>query len=797
MAIDVIMKRNNKKNNSPNDDHRDEQTIADLYETISMLRAHNKELEETVASKDPELKKLRKELSKVEEEKAQQELDFMNQLAGADKGNSTAASTQETIEQLKKDNARLQQAAENERILRASVQELQGHLSEFRRVHISETKKLKDEAKARMKDMKEQSEDLQTEKSSLIGEISDLRMQLDKEVQEKHSFESQVKELQEKFQSVSDQLKQEKKAKQEAADRHEMELGELNDNLIEMETARAGLLDDMNRYQKLAERESKRSSEYKTQMDDLKNQMNTQSELDESTETYRTQIAQLSETVAAREQSLSALGDEVVHLKETIEEGERKALTMSTELSRAQHELETQMALATSRQSEIESLTTQREAFEKRSTRNLQDQVAEVDSLREQNDILYKEVDSLVERLNKETELVEKFKIENEELKVNMGPSSGNQGQQNKGLPVARAVPVASNALSPRSSVKNMVACFEQGSTISTSTTTTVQDMEQLQAMQEKIDSQAETISALRAQIDKSSMNLNGKQDTEEVWELKNQLEEVASELNSERRYVQELKQEMEELKDAAWEDKPWNNESEMKALKAELEAAQLASSDMQNNHVQKVRSLEESVRIMQAEADEDVAKKEKEIAELQVSMYTLEDQITILKKEKEQLRIRLNNLAGSNNDELDELQTELIDKTRSLSKMSRQLKTMESQLKEETEERTKELNFWKNKVKQLEAERNKQSSRGYMSESTMNQMKNENMKLRASVAKLTKDRESLQEKIKSFKSDKPGQTSAHYVQRLKEKNSMLKKEVERLQNRSKNTNDSFSRVEI
>merc|ERR1712150_408630 len=308
--------------------------------------------------------------------------------------------------------------------------------------------------------------------------------------------------------------------------------------------------------------------------------------------------------------------------------------------------------------------------------------------------------------------------------------------------------------------------------------------------MQEKIDSQAETISALRAQIDKSSMNLNGKQDTEEVWELKNQLEEVASELNSERRYVQELKQEMEELKDAAWEDKPWNNESEMKALKAELEAAQLASSDMQNNHVQKVRSLEESVRIMQAEADEDVAKKEKEIAELQVSMYTLEDQITILKKEKEQLRIRLNN------DELDELQTELIDKTRSLSKMSRQLKTMESQLKEETEERTKELNFWKNKVKQLEAERNKQSSRGYMSESTMNQMKNENMKLRASVAKLTKDRESLQEEIKSFKSDKPGQTSAHYVQRLKVKNSMLKKEVERLQNRSKNTNDSFSRVE-
>merc|ERR1712150_247341 len=320
-------------------------------------------------------------------------------------------------------------------------------------------------------------------------------------------------------------------------------------------------------------------------------------------------------------------------------------------------------------------------------------------------------------------------------------------------------------------------ACFEQGSTISTSTTTTVQDMEQLQAMQEKIDSQAETISALRAQIDKSSMNLNGKQDTEEVWELKNQLEEVASELNSERRYVQELKQEMEELKDAAWEDKPWHGESEMKALKAELEAAQLASSDMQNNHVQKVRSLEESVRIMQAEADEDVAKKEKEIAELQVSMYTLEDQITILKKEKEQLRIRLNNLAGSNNDELDELQTELIDKTRSLSKMSRQLKTMESQLKEETEERTKELNFWKNKVKQLEAERNKQSSRGYMSESTMNQMKNE--------------------KMKSFKSDKPGQTSAHYVQRLKEKNSMLKKEVERLQNRSKNTNDSFSRVEI
>merc|ERR1712043_72437 len=96
-----------------------------------------------------------------------------------------------------------------------------------------------------------------------------------------------------------------------------------------------------------------------------------------------------------------------------------------------------------------------------------------------------------------------------------------------------------------------------------------------------------------------------------------------------------------------------------------------------------------------------------------------------------------------------DELQTELIDKTRSLSKMSRQLKTMESQLKEETEERTKELNFWKNKVKQLEAERNKQSSRGYMSESTMSQMKNENMKLRASVAKLTKDRESLQETIK------------------------------------------------
>mmetsp|Transcript_31493 Transcript_31493/g.48307 ORF Transcript_31493/g.48307 Transcript_31493/m.48307 type:complete len:815 (+) Transcript_31493:262-2706(+) len=814
MALDVIMQRNKKK------DDADEQTIADLYETISMLRTHNKELEESMASKDPELKKLRKELSKVEEEKAQQELDFMNQLAAAAGSNESSKTSDETVEQLKRENARLQRAAENEKILRASVQELQGHLGEFRKVHISETSKLKAEAKARMKEMKEQSDDLQTEKSSLISEISDLRLQLDKETQEKHSFESQCKEMKVNYESISDQLKEEKKARQEAIERHEMELGELNDNLIDMETNRAGLLDDMTRYQKQAERESKRLSDYKSQMSEMQGQMNNaamqaleerattaetqvkelRGELEESSETYKKQIAQLSETIAAREHSLTALGEEVVTLKNVVEEGERKALTMSTELSRAQRELDTQTALAASRNSEIETLTTQRESFEQRSTRNLEDQVKEVDSLREQNDILYKEVDSLVERLNTESELVEKLKLENDELKANVGTYGSKQGQQSQRLPVARAVAIDSD--SPRSSVKNMVACFEQGSASTDSVSASAAnalDAEQLHLMQEKLDSQAETISDLRAEISEMSLTKQkgGEENTEEMWELKNQLEEVASELNGERRYVQELKQEIEELKDAHWDDKPWNNETEIASLKAELEAAQLANSDMQNIHVQKVQSLEESVRIMQAEADEDVAKKEKEISELQVLMYTLEDQITIIKKEKEQLRIRLNNLAGSNNDELDELQTELIDKTRLLSKMSRQLKTMESQLQEETEERTKELNFWKNKVKQLEAEKNRQSSKGYLSENTMNQMKSENMKLRGSVAKLTKDREALQEKLKSFKSDKPGQASPHYVQRLKEKNIVLKKEVERLQKRSKDINGSVSRVEI
>jgi chromosome segregation ATPase len=310
-------------------------------------------------------------------------------------------------------------------------------------------------------------------------------------------------------------------------------------------------------------------------------------------------------------------------------------------------------------------------------------------------------------------------------------------------------------------------------------------------------------IEKLKAEIEKEKeANLSK---TEEVNRLRSQVEALQQELEDALTYVEELKTIIgniqtahdSELQDAQKSEKRTNRSfgAEVDTLKVELTKNQMAKADMQMEYMAKIHDLEASLDALRAEMDMAVHGKASEMDELKQTLARKDDEIRQLQKEREQICSSMNHISSSRKDEMDQLQEELMALTAKTAAQTREIQSLKMQV-EEHDFRKSEFERLKERIEELEEELRKAPTRtaGYVNRSDMTILKAENTMLRESIRDLSIERRNLQEKLDALLAEK---ASSKSTQVLRERNAVLKKEVERLTKRLKKMEHSMTRFTI
>lgn len=307
-----------------------------------------------------------------------------------------------------------------------------------------------------------------------------------------------------------------------------------------------------------------------------------------------------------------------------------------------------------------------------------------------------------------------------------------------------------------------------------------------------------------RLSIEVASERENNKNKSEEISRLRDQVEALQQELHDALNYVEELKTTIgniknahdSELQDFQKIEKRTSRSmgTEVNTLTVELTKNQMDRANTERKYMGKIHELESTIESMQAEMDEELEDKIKQLNSLQQDLTQKEDEVLRLEKEREQICSSMNNISSTRKDEMDQLQEELLKLVSKTAAQTREIQGLKMQL-EEHDYRKSEFDRLKTRIEELEEDLRKMpAKRGDVSQSDLEILKKENVMLRESIRELGLERRALQEKLDALVAEK---STSKTTQVLRERNAVLKKEVERLTKRLKKMEHSMTRFTI
>jgi chromosome segregation ATPase len=321
------------------------------------------------------------------------------------------------------------------------------------------------------------------------------------------------------------------------------------------------------------------------------------------------------------------------------------------------------------------------------------------------------------------------------------------------------------------------------------------QGMSQCQDRQQEIE---------ELKIELAAKEETGRGHDEEVKRLHSQVAALQQELGDAMTYVEELKGMLlniqsahdSELKDAQTNKSRASRSigAEVNTLKVELTKNQISKADMEMEYMKQVHDLEGQIAQINEEREQLLKRKEVELHQLQHHLQRKDDEIRQLEKEREQICSSMNSVSSSRKDEMDGLQEELMTLTAKTASQTREIHSLKMKL-EEHDFRKSEFQRLNERIGELEDElRLVPQRRSDVGRSDVEIMKTENKMLRESIRELTIERRNLQEKLEAHLAEK---SSSKSTQVLRERNSALKKEVEKLTKRLKKMEHSMTRFTI
>ncbi len=433
-------------------------TMQLLLEEVATLRNRVKELEDdghsgkTAPSMDSnesienyDVTTLKKQLIKAQNDRAELEKEFMNQIS------MMAQENHENVERLQKQ-LKMLQCEKN--IIKANgsfeqseeIYELEQEISQLKDViaaqgdegvqqlvkKMSATKKEVKYVRDENKLLQQQVEELDGQKATLLEEITHLRIDYEKEAKAIQSLRTEMEHMEKEFRLQEEKFQHDFVEQEETIQHHEESYGEMNDTIVELEGQKAVLLDEITSLRLQLDRENKTKGEMKARIEELtkatmeagdyklvgmeqrataaeenasKLQANLnelQDELRSVTVSYKSDTARLEERLSTRDAQLEELKESIEKKKQEVKEAQEKVNIANEEVKDLKREIEKYEKACAEKEHEIASMVSQRISYEKKATRNIMDHVAEVEDLRAQCESLEDEVDYLKKRLHTE-----------------------------------------------------------------------------------------------------------------------------------------------------------------------------------------------------------------------------------------------------------------------------------------------------------------------------------------------------------------------------------------------------------
>jgi chromosome segregation ATPase len=338
-------------------------------------------------------------------------------------------------------------------------------------------------------------------------------------------------------------------------------------------------------------------------------------------------------------------------------------------------------------------------------------------------------------------------------------------------------------------------------------------ESQQVRDLQDKLQKQSELIGELRAEIatltaTRSAQTIlmekeyvqKSRDDEERISSLTSQLEDTRCQLESETELVKALREEVNilALEKVANAENGDSSPERLKALSLErnkmanaVAAAQMEKTNNERELTNTIRALEDTIETMNAEIDAELAEKQAEIDTLQRKLDNEIEMVKRMEKEREQICMNINSVSNSKKVEIDELHEELMASTATAAAQAREINSLMVQV-EKQKDASEELEYLRTKLRDLE----KRSNESGVSRDDMDKLWSENKKINDNLRKMSLERRALQEKLSAVMSEKSASKS---VQVLRERNTALKKEVERLSRRVRQSEVSANtnRIEI
>jgi chromosome segregation ATPase len=270
----------------------------------------------------------------------------------------------------------------------------------------------------------------------------------------------------------------------------------------------------------------------------------------------------------------------------------------------------------------------------------------------------------------------------------------------------------------------------------------------------------------------------------EQVKNIQPELLNAGVEIETQQSVIVGLKQALEESR---------RSEKQTQALKERVTELQIEKAGIELEYSNRINDLETDLELVEVAAEEELEDKEKEIDALGTRIETLEQEIKRLEEERTHLCTSMNDVSSSRKDTIEELKDELMDVATKAKAQAREVEAMKRKLGERNSESASIL---KSRIKDLEEELKvvNWASRNQVHQSDIDALKKENTKFRECMCELKLDRKALQDRLDSMISSK---SSSRSSQVLRDRNSALKEQVEKLTKRLRRMEDSMTRFAI
>jgi chromosome segregation ATPase len=545
-----------------------------LLREITTLRGRLTELEDdtrsSVCDDSNDLSNmLRKELSKVEEEKAKIEREFMNQLSGLARENHNVVSKlEDKLSESESQNATLTRllksineekdqesftATDEVKSLRFKVEEERKAHEKEREAHAKECEQIKDAHAKEIDQMKgaheKEKEQMHTNLASADIEIADSRRELDHLHEEVDGLSSRRQDLLEEVtaaklnlgremkisESFSAQLKESEKSeellrlelaeKNACIDAKNEELGEMNDSIIVIEDHKEMMKSEITDIRMQLLKEEDLNSALKARNEELQTSMKQKGALSEEIgppmstserEKLEDGVTKLEERLQRLQSKFSEKDQTIDILAANLSEERKLSKKLKSELRRLKGKS------TDSSDTPIE----ERIASEKRKSSNLKECLSEIDFLRNTNKVLNDEIKSLRRANGNTVGSTQRSSSPDSRSQSNRSQSPQPRVRSNPMTPpsVARKATINGPA-SPRTPVSGMVARFERknydqktgGSDDETAdylqaaleTVDDGRERETVAGLQEKLSNEKALVAKLRADLKTVTMQAN------------------------------------------------------------------------------------------------------------------------------------------------------------------------------------------------------------------------------------------------------------------------------------------------